>query len=101
MKLGKLVMITGKISCQISDAGTGYAMIGNLPYKPKMDTAMDLLECFNCITITSSDLSPVLRYVPNYGILFKYPNGSNTYKWKANSTAGGCLISFSGSFFTE
>lgn len=101
MKLGKLVMITGKISCQISDAGTGYAMIGNLPYKPRMDMAMDLLECFNCITITSADLHPVLRFVPAYGILFKSPNGSGTYKWKANNTAGGCLISFSGSFFTE
>lgn len=101
MKLGKLVMVSAKISCQISDAGTGYAMIGNLPYKPRMDMAMNLLECFNCITITSADLHPVLRFVPDYGVLFKSPNGSGSYKWKANNTAGGCLITFSGAFFTE
>ena len=101
VRIGKIVFVTCSISGQISNAGSGYAMIDGLPFDSIANTAMDLVECFNCVTITSNTLHPVLRLIPGHGVLVKDPNGTGSYQWKANSTAGGFLLAFSGSYIID
>lgn len=99
LRMGRIVFVTCSISGQISNAGDGYAMVQGFPYAPVNSCALDLMEVYNCVTITSADQHPVLRYLVGNGLAIKSPNGTDTFKWKANNNAGGFLLSFSGSFF--
>lgn len=96
-RIGDLVYINIMMSYQISNAGSGNAAIGGLPYASygKSDHAISLRRVYNSMNIDSNQTHPTV-YVYDASVRFRYPNGTSAYNWLVNSNAGGGLLAVSG-----
>lgn len=105
IKIGKLVFISVDMAVGISNKGGSYAKISGLPYTcGSVMCALNSNETYQIIDMASGDLKATFRVMANTKtIRILTPNGSNSYSWKVNTSAGtnAGRLRFSGVYGTD
>lgn len=99
-KLGQMVYVTGRISFNITNKGTGYATISGLPF-----TASDAIfalakgESYNAVETDTSN--PTFYVAGNTSVVYiQNQPGAGANTWKLGTGSGSQSIAFSGVYLT-
>ena len=105
IKFGKLIFVTADMAIGISKKGGNYAKISGLPYTcGSLMCALNSNETYQIIDTASGDLKATFRVMANTKtIRILTPNGSDSYSWKVNTSAGtnAGRLRFSGVYGTD
>ena len=105
IKIGKLVFISVDMAVGISNKGGSHAKISGLPYTcGSVMCALNSNETYQIIDMASGDLKATFRVMANTKtIRILTPNGSGSYSWKVNTSAGtnAGRLRFSGVYGTD